>query len=368
MSVSGVLARADGDCLAAAGLFARALGERGVPYQVRVGRFGERLGDEDVDENADATVGIGLDPTADTHLPAATAPASALAFDVGQELDASPDPVLALAGVVAAGYRPGAGESAHLLEAARASGVERRPGVGVPTEDLADGLAHTTLAHAPYSGEREAAQAALAELGLPAELDDGALRAVASEFALAVAGDGSATDRAAEAVERALRPHAVPGDAPADAPFATVEGYADVLGAVARERPGVGVALALGHDAADGALSAWRDHAARAHAVLREGTTGRYDGLFALRTEAAPVETVARLLRDFRSPEPIALVVSERAAAAAATEPLDVGAAMDEAAATVGGTGGGTPVRGYARFDSETDTTEFLSAFREARA
>ncbi|UPV99650.1 exonuclease RecJ [Halorussus gelatinilyticus] len=395
-----VLARADGDCLAAAGLLARACADRATPYQVRVGRFGETLaGPDDADSTDrddatdadDTTVAIGLDPAADVHLPAAETPASVTAYDAAGELGATPDAVLALAGVVATGRPASTGESAHVLERAREAGVARRPGVGVPTDDLVDGLAHSTLAHADYSGDGEAVQAALAELGLPAELDEAAHRAVASEFALAVTGAETATDRAAEAVERALRPHAIPsagsgdssGDEPGNesdgasasgevlpdalAPFATVEGYADVLEAVARERPGAGVALALGHDARADALDAWRDHGERAHAVLREATTGRYDGLFALRTDDAPVETVARLLRDFRSPEPVALVVGESEAAATAVEDSAVGAAMTEAAQSVGGTGGGTLSRGYARFDPETDAKEFLAAFREAR-
>jgi hypothetical protein len=367
-----VLARADGDCLAAAGLLARTCTERGVPYQVRVGRFGETLAapqsdadGSEPDDAGDTTVGVGLDPAADARLPGEATPASVTAFDAARELGSSPDPVLALAGVIAAGRPPGGGETAHVLEAARESGVERRPGVGVPTDDLADGLSHSTLAHAEYSGDAGAAQATLAELGLPADLDEAAHRTVASEYALAVVGQESATDRAAEAVERALRPYAVEGGA--DAPFATVEGYADVLDAVARERPGTGVALALGHEARADALAAWRNHAERAHEVLRTGTTGRYDGLFALRTDDAPVETVARLLRDFRSPEPVAVVVAETAAAAAAVEDAGVGPAMAEAADAVGGSGGGTPDRGYARFDPETDTKEFLAAFREAR-
>lgn len=369
-----VLARADGDCLAAAGLLARACADRGVPYQVRVGRFGETLAgldSEQASDSDDTTVGLGLDPTADTYLASETTPASVTAFDAARELDAAPDPVLALAGVVAAERSPGAGESANILEAATELGVERRPGVGIPTDDLADGLAHSTLAHAEYSGKPETVQAALAELGLPATLDDSAHHRVASEFALAVAGAETATDRAGEAVERALRPQAIgdaDGNATTDAPFATVEGYADVLAAVARERPGTGVALALGHEVQADALDAWRDHATQAHTVLREGTTGRYDGLFALRTEDGPVETVARLLRDFRSPEPVALVVADSTAAVTAAEDCGVGAAMTEAARSVGGTGGGTPRRGYARFDSETDTKAFLSAFREARA
>ncbi|WP_204282247.1 hypothetical protein, partial [Serratia marcescens] len=44
-------------------------------------------------------------------------------------------------------------------------------GVGVPTADLAAGLAHSTLVHASFSGDEQAAGAFLAELGLPPEPD-----------------------------------------------------------------------------------------------------------------------------------------------------------------------------------------------------
>ena len=139
-----VLARADGDCLAAAGLLARALAERGVPYQVRVGRFGATLAgpkSDPADANesdantSDTTVGVGLDPAADAHLSAEETPASVTAFDAARELGASPNPTLALAGVLAGGYPAGAGESARLLEAARDAGVERRPGFGIPRSE-----------------------------------------------------------------------------------------------------------------------------------------------------------------------------------------------------------------------------------------
>lgn len=350
-----VLARADGDCLAAAGLLASGLGEQGVPYQVRVARFGatsEAGGDSD-----DTVVSIGLACAADVHLESGATSASVIAFDAACELESSPDVTLALAGVIAGGQRLGTSESAKLLES---GGFERRPGVGIPTDDLADGLAHTTLAHADYSGDTGAVQATLAELGLPAELDESAHRKVASEFALAAVDAPQANERAADSVERALRPHETPAG-----PFATLEGYADVLDSVARERPGTGVALALGHEARDPALTAWREHASAAHAALAQGTTGRYDGLFVLRTSDAPVETVARLLGDFRSPEPIALVVGDGIAAAVATEDCGLGETLADAAVETDGTGGGTARRGYAEFD--TETKEFLGAFREAR-
>ena len=368
------VARADGESLAATGLLARACSDAGIPFQASATRIPRRCV-PDIDASSDGASDGTSSTTADEtgaanaddlvvtvsasggDVTLANAP-SVTAFAVADELDAAPEPVLALAGVVAAGRTPGAEDGAHLLDAA-GDRLTRRPGVAVPTADLADGLAHSTLVHAGFSGDSGATQAELAELGLPAELDAEAHRRVGSLVALAVAGAESATARAAETVERALRPYALP-----DAPFATLGGYADVLDAVARERPGTGVALALGHDARTSALDAWRDHASAAHATLREATTGRYDGLFVARTDAAPVETAARLFRDVRSPEPAALVVAEDEAAAATVDERDLGATMREAAAAVGGDGTGTARRGYAQFD--VASTEFLEAFREA--
>lgn len=363
------VARADGDSLAASGVLARACSDLDIPFQTSATRLPERRADARDDEVV-VTVGA-----AGGAVSLVGRTASVTAFDVATELGVSPDPTLALAGVVAAGGVPGADDSARLFDAAEGR-FARRPGVGVPTEDLADGLAHSTLLHAAFSGRKGAVQAELAELGLPVELDESAYRRVASLVALSVVESEAATARAAETVERALRPCEL-----VDGPFATLAGYADVLDAVARERPGTGVALALGHDVRSPALDAWRDHASAAHAALREATTGRYDGLFVARTDAAPVETTARLLRDFRSPEPVTLVVTDGEAAAAAVEDCDLGSVMAEAVAELGGysdgetddedapnddagEAAGSERRGYARFDAETE--EFLTTFREA--
>src|SRR6056297_720632 len=358
-----LVARADGESLAATGILARACSDAGIPFQASAARFpNERVPDTD-EEGDDAAADADADDLVVTvgasggDVALATAP-SVTAFDAADELGADAEPVLALAGVIAGGRTPGAGDGAPLLDAAD-DRLVRRPGVAVPTADLADGLAHSTFVHAGFSGDSGATQAELAELGLPAELDDDAHRRVGSLVALATAGTESAAARAAETVERALRPYEL-----SDAPFATLGGYADVLDAVARERPGTGVALALGHDARTSALDAWRDHAGAAHATLREATTARYDGLFVARTDAAPVETAARLFRDYRSLESTALVVAEDEAAAAAIDDRDLGATMREAASAVGGDGTGTPRRGYARFDAAS--TDFLEAFREA--
>jgi len=372
-----LVATDDGDALAAAGLLARALRAVGTPFQVRISTDPVPA---DVDDGVAVTVGAARGPHA---IPGAGPPASADAFAVARALGVEPDPVVALAGVVAAGSVPGTDGSGDALAAAEASDrVRRRPGVAVPTADLADGLAASTLVRTPYSGDPEAARAALAHLGLPADLDDDAHRRLASLVAVDVADADGARERAAAAVERALRPYATVGDA---APFETVGGYADVLDALAREAPGTGVALALAADPSDdlatAALDAWRSHGLAAHRALDAATTGRYDGCVVVRVDvaAAVLPTVARLARDFRSPEPVAIAVDEGAGrlAAAAAEPLGLGDACRAAAGEVGGDGWGTADRGGIAVDagdeadgsgSETDgdITGALAALREA--
>ncbi|WP_266077479.1 exonuclease RecJ [Haladaptatus caseinilyticus] len=356
-----IVAYPDGDGLAASGVLARTCANIGIPFQVSATRFPTQRADSHGDDVV-VTVGAPGGTVALTERPA-----SIVAFEAADGLGGGPDPVLALAGAVAAGTPPGADDCAHLLDAA-SDRLTRRPGVATPTEDLADGLAHSTLIHTGFSGNPGAVQAELAEIDLPVELDDDAHRRVASLVALSVTGPESATPRAGKMVERVLHPYEL-----VDGPFATLGGYADVLDAVAHEQSGTGIALALGHDARAPALDAWRDHAESAHAVLQEATTGRYDGLFVARTDGAPVETAARLLGDYRSPEPIALVVTDDEAAAVAVdgrggEPDSasptLGDAMATAADGLGGAGTGSTHRGYARFDA--DAKEFLSAFREA--
>ncbi|MBV0901799.1 hypothetical protein [Haloarcula salina] len=336
---------ATGEALAATGLLARALDD--TPFQASVVRPFE---DPDRTTEADLTVAVGRARSAAdvalTDRPAATA------FETARELGTA-DPALALAGTIAAGEVDGS-----IAEAAAQAGLERRPGVAVPVADLADGLAHSTLFVAPFSGEADAARAALADLDVdPGDYptaDD--RRRPASLVALAVTED--APPRAADAVERALRP-AVGG------PFETVGGYADVLDAAARERPGTAVALALGHDAVrEDALDAWRTHARRAHGAVTDATTGRYDGLFVARGDAMPTGTVARLFADFRAPEPVTLVVTDGEAAVRATDGRDVAAPTRAAAESVGGDAVGTDDRARARFD--VSTADFIEAFREA--
>lgn len=346
-----VAPRADGDAIAAAGLLLRALADRSIPFQARV------VAPTAEPPEDDATIPVGFDVGPDEGRPA-----SAVMAEAVRELGGDPDPALALAGCRVAGVPPSTAD----LDVP----FERREGVAIPTADPTDGLAHSTLVHAGFSGDEAAVGAALAELAG----DDG--RSVASLLALETVGAEGATPRAAERVERALRPHATP-----DGPFESVEGYADVLDCLASESPGLALTLAMGHDVRVEALDTWRAHAKAAHRGLREATTGRYDGLFVARVDGSsipetesdadgprrvPVETIARLLLEFRSPEPVALAVADGKAAAASVEEASIGEITSEAADAVGGSGGGTATRAEAGFDAEPSA--FVDAFREAMA
>lgn len=345
---------AAGDALAGTGVLARALDAAGTPFQASVVA---PFADPDRTTEADVTVALGPGHSTGDHTLSASP--AATAFDIARELGAGADPeagpgadpVLALAGTLAGGDADGT-----VAEAAEQAGVERRPGIAVPVTDLADGLAHTTLVSGPFSGDEERARATLAALDLGPEPDADDHRRLASLVALDVTEDTSPA--AADAVARLLHPYV-------GGPFETVGGYADVLDAVARDRPGVGIALALGHESVhDAALSAWRDHATRAHTAVAEATTGRYDGLFVARGDAMPVGTVARLIAQFHAPEAVTLVVTDGEAAVRATDGRDVADALRVATDAVGGTTVGQGDRARAQFD--VPTSELIEAFREA--
>jgi hypothetical protein len=343
-----VVAASDGDSLAAAGILAGACESRATPFQLRLGR---EAGTEDAVTVAVGPVGVEGDVT----LPS---PASPAAYTLAAELDAGPDPVLALAGTIAAGETVESAPGA--LEAAE-DRLQRRPGVAIPTKEYPSGLASSTLLHAPFSGDESAAAALVAELGDDdQEADD---RRLASLVAIDTVTAEAASERAAQQVERALRPYATP-----EGPFATLGGYADVLEAVSRTAPGTGIQLVLGRGGREDALDAWRSHGETVHRLLREAEVARHRGLSVLRVpgaDPAALPAVARLHRAFRSPEPLTLAVTDGAAAVASTEGgAAAGETLAAAAETVGGSGHGTETTGTARFD--TDSTAFTDAFREA--
>jgi len=142
-----------------------------------------------------------------------------------------------------------------------------------------------------------------------------------------------------------------------------------VLDAVARERPGTGIALALGNGVESAALESWRSHGQRAHEALRTANTGRYDGVFVARCDATdegdtPLGTVARLLFAYRSPEPVALAVTDGEAAVVAEADSAAADALGAAAADLDGRSTARDGHGAATFDGTA--TDYVAAFREA--
>lgn len=326
---------ADGDALAAAGLFAHGLDAIGTPYQISLAAVPEPPATD-----ADCTVSLGH-PSGDVSV--SSAPLALAAADIVDEFaTGAVDSELALAGAACAGVEP---TDEHLERA----DLERRPGVAIPTDDPVEGLAGSTLVHTPFSGEEAAVRSALEDGGF----DD---REIASFVALSAIE--SAPPRAADAVERTVRPYVTDR-------FETLGGFADVLDAVARLQPGTGIALALGHDVEHAALESWRAHAQRVHTALREADTGRYDGVYVVRLEDGSPEllgTVARLSFQYRSPEPIALAVTDGAAAAMSETGIDE--PLRDAAAAFDGRATARDGCGTATFDGSM--TDFTTAFREA--
>ncbi len=388
-----IYGHADGDALAAVGLLAVALRTRQVPFQIHVSTDPagaatpvSEVDTEDASASAEGTdeptgddslrllVTQGRRDNADAAVPPLgdSRPASVTAAAISRELGVDPDPLLALAGVIAAGSMPGTDGSGNLLEQAEQRGlVVRRPGIALPTADLADGLAHSTRITASFSGDQEATQALLAALDLPADLDDDAQRRLASIVAVETVTAEEASPRAADSVEAALRPYGTP-----TGPFETLGGYADVLSALACETPGVAVGLALGAaDSKTDALDTWGEHADAAHQALTESLTGRYEGVFVCRVRTdrpSALPTVARLAHDFRSPEPVTLVVTSepvdgtRHLAAVAGEPQGLADVLSSVATEFGASAGGTPTNATLRVDERVDESELLAAIREA--
>lgn len=375
-----LVATPDGDALAATGVLARVLD---VPFQASV------AWDSVGESEADVTVTVGR---SDGDVAITTEPLSVRAFAVARALvgsDSAADSAsvsetgvlaLALAGVVAAERDPSAyADTVGFGD--EAADIDSRPGVGIPTADVADGLAHTTLVHAPFSGDEAAATEVLSDIN---SADDTG-RAVASMLAFSIVGESNT--RASEAIERAIHPSVVATteEEAASTPFATLAGYADVLDALARSWPGTGLALALGHDCYEAALDGWRGHAQTAHAAVRNADLSQYRDLVvadASGTEAdgETIGTIARLVRDYRSPKPkpVVLAIADDAVAGTTIEQAraqrdpaqeqDVTSALADAMAAVGAAADATGrgQYGYAQLELATKRDAFIDAFREA--
>lgn len=284
-----LLGRADGDGLAAVGLLGRALDAIETPYQVSLVRTPLEAEDRLLDGGT--VLGVGLPGVGDVTL--GTDSLAFGAYDVATRIDADPDPILALAGASAGGITP----TGPVLEDAADRGIERRPGVGLPTADLATGLAFSGRLHARFSGDEHAAGALLADLELPAEMDESAHTRLASAVAVE-ATDSVNPDRSAEALGTILRPYETPG------PFETVEGYADVLEALATGAPGIGVAYLLGYEERESVISAWTSAGGVLHRDIANLSLSSTGDVTAGWSEDADPARVARLVRDFRAAEP----------------------------------------------------------------
>ncbi len=342
-----------GDGVAAAGLLAHALTATGSPYQTSVEGLPTAVARE---TDADLTVAVGRPAaTADITLGDETMCASKPAYRIAVELGTA-DPVLALAGYRAAGTSP----DEQLTEGLGSAGVTRRPGVAVPTAEPVDGLTHSTLVHGSFSGSEETTNTVLAGISMSAEPTEADWQDVATALALSLARDG--TPQGATTVENLLNPYI-------GGPFETVGGYGDVLDAVAHEQPGRALALALGSEPQETDLDHWRAHANRTHAAVKTAETGRYNGLFVAQCEeSAPVDSVARLVSQYRSPEPVTLVVSPTLTATVRqpTSEVNVGNALTTAVESLGGTVAGTAAHACGRLPAGTEQSELILAFKEA--
>lgn len=314
-----------GDAIGAAALLAETLETVETPYQLSVTTPTDALRATDTD----LTVAVGhgprgADATLDGHAPLSRR-AYTIAADVG-----GASPVLAAAGAIAAGTPPAPATLAESDESGEPTAVQsldRRAGLGSPPVAPADGLAHSTLVHTSLSGRPDRAAELLDDRLPAAESGSGVesvshsrsgsdsnhnherRRTVASVAALTVAAEAS-TPTASTAVERALRPLT-------GGPLDTAAGLADVLDVLADSDPGLAVAAALGHADEPAVLSAWRADATRVHDAVRDAELTRHDGIVVARTTAdPPIAPVARLCREYRSPEPTVVVATESSVAA----------------------------------------------------
>jgi|APHM01.1.fsa_nt_gi hypothetical protein len=352
-----------GDALGAAALLAETLETVETPYQLSVVTPTDGLRATD----AELTIAVGHKPRGADAALDGHAPLSRRAYTIATDVGGA-SPVLAAAGAIAAGTAPAPTALGESDEPTASVSLERRAGLGSPPVAPADGLAHSTLLHTSLSGRPDRAAELLnnrlpaaasrsepkPESGSGSEHDHVRRRTVASMAALTVAAEAS-TPAASTAVERALRPLT-------GGPLGTAAGLGDVLDVLADSDPGLAVAAALGHADESAVLSAWRTGATRVHDAVRDADLTRHDGVVVARTTAdPPIAPVARLCREYRSPEPTVVVATE-SSATAVTTPGD-GPDLAEA------TGQHTDVAGTTdrvRCSDPTATETIVDTIREA--
>ena len=345
-----LVGRTDGDALAAAGILGNALDALDTPYQVSLASSAADAEDRLLDGGS--AIGLGLDVgtaalTAGSVALGAFETAVGLDTDTADDLD--PDPILAIAGAVAGGFAP----QGPALEAAQNQGVERRPGLGLPTADIGAGLAYSGWLHGSFSGDEQAAGAFLAELDLPAELDADAHTRLASAVALDVT---DSEDGAVDSLDRVLAPL---GGA---APFETVGGYGDVLDALATSDPGTGLSFVLGYADRSDAVDVWKEAGERLHRTLERLSVSSTGDIAAGSVENVAPSRVARLARDFRITESSVLVSGPDSIALATAE--------DDARELLGAVFDPSRVSGTSRLaivDETADPMDVTEDIQEAR-
>jgi len=188
----------------------------------------------------DATILVGAANAAETddfiRLAAASRPATLEAVDLVRGMGATPDPVLALAGVVAGGANPvparASGSSRPRTNAA-SSNSDRASRCRPPIRSTDSRTRHAST----HRGRAIPTQRAKRSRTPPMATPPTSMRTITvrsgSLVALDVVGADGAADAAASSIGRTLRPFATP-----DGPFATLGGFADVLEALARTEPG----------------------------------------------------------------------------------------------------------------------------------
>jgi len=307
-----VVGRADGDGLAAAVIYGRALASLAVPRHLSLSSNRDAAGPPF--ETTGVTVTPGLDDQKSSEESAALA-----AYETALELGTDPDPELALAGAIAADVEP----HGPALDTARERGLDTRPGIGIPTPDLRDGLAYSTRFHAPFSGDPDAVTAFLEDWGLSDPTDDDERRELASAVALEATAEAPG-DRAVSALERTLATRGSSG------PFETLAGFADVLNAAARFDPGLGLAALLRTVDRERLLDAWEQYGTRVHEAV--AAMPRTDESTVTATvESVPPVDVARLGHAFRVSVDRVAVAGQETVALAATE-ADASAELRSAA------------------------------------
>lgn len=341
------------ESVAAAGLLARVLDRRGTPFQVaptsskRQRQTRLEAGDPDA-----TSVAIGPAPTATITIE--RTPIETV-LTILNQMGVEADPFLAMAGLYAGGRQPDPDE--QLYKQAEQRGLAQRAGVPGPTDDLVEALAHSLWLHGPFSGTPEAVRSHLTDLTLDGQLSAAKQRQLRSLVAID-ATDSRWPEVTAEAIEDALYPAFIPG------PFRTIEGYAELLIATARIRPGTAVTLALGGDVVHAATECWRDHATAVHEQLTAVEPRRYDGILVVDGTDMTTRTIATVVDRLWSPEPAVMAVGD--SRVDMVGPVSLIPSMIETIATeTATTRDWTGRTGHVKYDTLPDEQQLVNAVRE---